>query len=66
MEYTDISMVEKGIEIIQEVADERSLEFEKYLILENNDIPDNLLGKKRVILNYFLNKPWEMPVFKGI
>jgi hypothetical protein len=42
------------------------LEFEKYLILENNDIPDNLLGKKRVILNYFLNKPWEMPVFKGI
>ena len=66
MEHTDSQLVKNGIKVIQEVANERGLKFEKYLVLENKEIPDNLLGKKRVILSYFLNKPWEMPVFKGI
>ncbi|MDY6914881.1 MAG: hypothetical protein SVM86_01015 [Candidatus Cloacimonadota bacterium] len=66
MEYTDAKTIENGIDIIQQVADERDLNFKKYLVLEDYDIPDNLLDKKRIILKYFLNKPWEMPIFKGI
>lgn len=66
MEYTDAETIENGIDIIQEVADERGLKFKKYLVLENNDIPGNIKGKNKIVLSYFLNKPWEMPIFKGI
>ena len=68
MEYTDAQIVEDGIQIIDKVAKEKNLIFENYLALENYNelIPDNLLGKKKKVLTYFLNKPWEMPFIKGI
>ncbi len=68
MEYTTKETVETGIKIIDGVANKLNIKFEKYLVLENyqDKVPDNILGKKRIVLSYFLNKPWEMPVFKGI
>ena len=68
MEYTTSEIVEEGIKIIDDAAKELNVKFDKYLVLENymDNVPDNILGKKRLVLSYFLNKPWEMPVFKGI
>ncbi len=62
MEYTDKSIIEKGIDVLQKVADEKNIDFKKYLVLEKyvDKIPDNIKQKERVILKYFLNKPWEM------
>ena len=53
---------EDGFEV--EVSDETR----EVVALENykDKVADNILGKKRIILSYFLNKPWELPVFKGI
>lgn len=68
LDTTTEKEVKKGIEIIDKVAQEKDVAFNKYLVLQNNQdkIPDNLTGKKRIILEYFLNKPWEMPVLKGV
>ena len=68
MEFTTEEIVANGVQIIEEVAREKKLKFEKYLVLENYDeiIPDNINGKSKEMLNYFLNKPWETPIMKGI
>jgi len=60
MEHTDAEVVESGVKIVEEVAQERELPFEKYLVLQDYDsiIPDNLGGKKKKVLSYFLNIPW--------
>ena len=61
MEFTDSKIVEKGINICQKVADKKILTFDKYLVVDKyqNKIPQNILSKKRVILEPFMNKPWE-------
>lgn len=61
MEFTDSKIVEKGINICQKVADKKNLTFDKYLVVDKyqNKIPQNILSKKRVILEPFMNKPWE-------
>jgi len=67
MEFTDEEIVTNGIKIVDETAKEKDLKFEEYLVLENYNsiISDNILGKKKTILKYFLNKPWEIPMKKG-
>ena len=62
MEHTEESVVKDGIDILQEVADERKILFEKYLVLEkySDKIPGQINGKKKVVLKYYLSKPWEM------
>ena len=62
MEFTDKEVVESGVKIVQEVADEKSLKFENYLVLFKfeNVVPDGLQEKRRKVLKYFLNKPWEV------
>jgi hypothetical protein len=62
MEYTNQEVVESGIKIIDNVAKELDKKFEKYLVLYkfSDLIPDNLQGKKKQVLKYFLNKPWEV------
>lgn len=62
MEFTDQEVVEKGIKIVQEVADEKKKTFNNYLVLFKfeNKVPDKLQNKQRKILKYFLNKPWEV------
>jgi hypothetical protein len=68
MEFTDQEIVTQGIEIIAQVAKELNLKFSEYLVMEkySDRIPENLLGKKRVLLRYYLNKPWEKTKVKGI
>lgn len=67
MEYTTTEVVEEGINIIQEVADYTTLPFDHYLVLERYKeiVTQDLLGKKRMVLSYFLNKPWEILIAKG-
>jgi len=69
MEFTDEEVVKTGINIIQEVADEREVAFNKYLVLEKYDniIPANLMNKEKIVLYHFMNKPWEKKfIYKGI
>ncbi|MCF7814414.1 MAG: hypothetical protein K9N40_08045 [Candidatus Cloacimonetes bacterium] len=62
MEYTDEETITKGVKILNKVAEDTNLIFEKYLVLSTYDekIPDNILGKEKHVLKYFLNKPWEV------
>ncbi len=68
MEFTTEEIVKDGIKIIKETVCEKNIEFEKYLVLDKyaDEISENILGKKKIVLNYFLNKPWEMPMMKGL
>lgn len=69
MEYTDKDIVQNGIDIIETVADDLKLPFTNYLVLDKfaEIIPDQLNGKNRIVLQYFLNKPWETTfIYKGI
>jgi len=68
MEYTDQETVIQGIEIISQVADELNLIFSEYLVMEKyaDRIPEKLLSKNRVLLQYYLNKPWEHTRVKGV
>ncbi len=69
MEFTDESVVKEGINVVNELAEELKLPFHKYLVLEKfaESIPQGLGGKERVVLKYFLNKPWEEKlIYKGI
>ncbi|MBN2460278.1 MAG: hypothetical protein JXB60_01625 [Candidatus Cloacimonetes bacterium] len=68
MEYTDADVIKQGIITIDKVAQTRELIFEKFLTLDRyaDKIPDIILHKKKEILKYYLRKPWESPVFRGI
>ena len=68
MEFTTQEIVVNGIQTIDETAKKRNIKFEKYLILDKyaDKISENIFGKKKIVLNYFLNKPWEMPMMKGL
>lgn len=61
MEHTARAVVEDGIGIVEDVAQRLSLPFDEYLVLDSyaERVPDGLGGKKRIVLNYFLKKPWE-------
>lgn len=68
MQYTEQALVEEGIRIVEEAAKQAGLSFDTYLVLDEyaDRVPDNLLGKKRLVMNYTLKKPWEALVMKGI
>ena len=68
MEHTDKDLVSQGIGIIAEAADKMGIAFEKYLVLDMYDhlVPDGILQKKKLVMQYSLKKPWEMLVSKGI
>jgi len=68
MEYTTQEVVEEGIKILIECSEKTGLPFNNYLVLDlyQDRVPDGLLGKKRVIMNYTFKKPWEYYVMKGI
>lgn len=68
MEYTTRELVEAGIRMVDEAARRHNLIFETYLILDEyaDLVPDELLGKKRLVMSYTLKKPWEGLVMKGI
>ncbi|MEA1972301.1 MAG: hypothetical protein U9N34_03280 [Candidatus Cloacimonadota bacterium] len=68
MEFTDNDTVVEGIEILDKYAQSKNLLFETYLVLDKyaNKIEDNIGGKKKLVLKYFLDKPWEKPLLRGI
>lgn len=68
MEHTNQDLIKDGIELIDKAAKIRDLKFEKYLIMDKfkDSIPDGILGKKRLLMQYFLNKPWEQVHARGI
>ncbi|MBW6515264.1 MAG: hypothetical protein K0B81_01445 [Candidatus Cloacimonetes bacterium] len=68
MNETTPQMVKNGIEIVEEVAQQKKIKFDTYLVIEDNQelIEDNIYGKKKVVLNYFLRKPWEVVQRIGI
>lgn len=68
MDETTENIVLDGINIISKYAQDNDLKFDNYLVLEKHAsvISDTLSGKKRIILQHFLNKPWEMQAMKGI
>ena len=69
IEFTTKEIVEKGVKIISNVAKEKNLVFEYFLVLDKYEdkIPDEIAGKKKKILRYYLSKPWENQLFiKGV
>ncbi len=62
MEHTTEEIVREGVEIVETAAQRTKKKFEKYLVLENyaEQIPENIGKKQKVVLQYFLNKPWEL------
>ncbi|RLC53077.1 MAG: hypothetical protein DRZ79_00105, partial [Candidatus Cloacimonadota bacterium] len=68
MEFTDKETVVEGVKIVREVETEKNLKFRFFLVLDkySEKIPDVISGKKKIVLNYFLNKPWELPPVHGI
>lgn len=68
MEFTDETVIKKGIDIVNEVSSETNLPFYHFLVLDKYDhiVKDDFHNKKKIKLTYFLNKPWESLVAKGI
>ncbi len=68
MEFTDESIIKEGIEIVNEVSEETNLPFNHFLVLDKYDklVPQIFIDKKKITLSYFLNKPWEKLLEKGI
>jgi tRNA uridine 5-carbamoylmethylation protein Kti12 len=68
MEHTNQELVEDGIRMVDEAAKAHGLAFDTYLVLDEyaDIVSDGILGKKRLVLNYTLKKPWERLVMKGI
>lgn len=68
MEQTTLELIREGIEIIGQVAAKHQLRFTRYLVLDSmaERIPDEMGGKRKVVLEYFLRKPWEVRVKGGI
>jgi len=68
MGETTNEMVKEGIDILKRVAEQSQVRFNTYLVIEGNKkiIEDNIAGKKREVLNYYLKKPWDRVYHPGI
>ncbi|MDP8202465.1 MAG: ATP/GTP-binding protein [Candidatus Tenebribacter burtonii] len=62
MEYTTFGIIEEGINIINDVSIKENIKFNLFTVLDKytEHIPNQINGKTRIILYYFLSKPWEM------
>lgn len=61
MEQTTNEIVREGIDILDQTARSSSIPFNRYLVIQPNDklIENNILGKEKVVIDYYLKKPWE-------
>ncbi len=68
MEFTTEEIVTTGIKIIDEVASITKKNFDSYLVLSSFEakVSDKIENKQRIILSYFLNKPWENVLYKPL
>ncbi len=62
MEETSARMIEEGVKIIDNVAKEKKITFDYFFTLEKYDhlIPNEIIGKRKKVLKYYLSKPWEI------
>jgi len=62
MEHTTADIVKEGINIINEVSQKENIKFDTFTVLDKymKKIPNQIDGKKRMVLHYYLSKPWEM------
>jgi hypothetical protein len=68
MEETTADIVLSGIKTVDKAAKQLSLPFDTYLVLSKyiSIVPDHLYGKKREVMKYNLQKPWELLIARGI
>ncbi len=68
MEFTDADVIKDGIDVIQDLSLETEIPFNHFLVLDKYQtiVPDEFMNKKKIVLSYFLNKPWEQLEMKGI
>ncbi|HNQ43350.1 MAG TPA: hypothetical protein PKI59_02935 [Candidatus Cloacimonadota bacterium] len=68
MEDTSMELVSEGIGILHSVSAQSGIRFETYLVLDEYAVlvPDQIMGKKRLVMQYTLIKPWEKLLTKGI
>ena len=68
MEFTDNETIIEGVKIIDAYSKNHGLKFDTYLVLDKyaDKIEDNIEGKQKLVLKYFLDKPWEKPLLRGI
>lgn len=68
MEETTTDIVLSGIKTVDKAAKAVGLPFHTYLVLNEYEsiVPDHLHGKKREVMKYNLQKPWELLIAKGI
>ncbi len=69
LDETEEDQIIVGIDILNKVAEEENIKFDKYLVLDKlqENISESIKNKKRMILKYYLSKPWEIPIMtKGI
>ncbi len=62
MEYTTADILKEGINIVNEVSQKENIKFDTFTVLDKyiENIPEQIDGKKRKVLHYYLSKPWEM------
>ena len=67
MEHTDAAVVEEGVNIVREAASKFGKPFERFLVLDSyaDRVPDEINGANKMVLTYFLRKPWEVMGYKG-
>ncbi len=68
LDETTEEIIAQGIRIIDNVSKETKKPFSKYLVLDKftDKIGDGIGNKKRMILQYYLQKPWEKIIIKGL
>ena len=62
LKLTDLSLIEEAIEMLLEVSEKENVGFSKYLVMSPDGdakYPEEIEGVKRVLLDYYLKKPWE-------
>jgi len=61
MEHTNQSIIKEGIAIIDTAMKGKNIKFENFLVLEKyqKNVDEKILGKKKIVMNYYLSKPWE-------
>ena len=66
MEFTDNAVIEEGINLLEKFSQKEKITFKQYLVLDKfaSSIKDNIKGKEKFVLQYFLNKPWEISDYK--
>ena len=65
MDYTDLALIQEGIEIVKSVAASIGISVKRYLVMNdtNNVYPDEILGVQKMNLEFFMKKPWNYSNF---